>query len=266
MERVYERAGIWVRGWALPLAFLKSVFSAAADVVLPPLCFHCSEPLDQHGGLCSDCWSELNFIRMPQCVRCGYPFEFDMESDSLCGACLKRTPSYDQARSALTYDDQSRSMVLSMKYSDRSEGLGSFSKWMTQVGQNMITESDLIVPVPLHPRRLWKRRFNQSALMAEKIGRLNKRPVDSLSLRRHKATEIQGGLSRRERHLNVRGAFHVSSKAKQKLNGKTILLIDDVMTTGATVEACSRTLKNAGATKVNILTLARVVRPAGEIM
>ncbi len=250
----------------MPLAAIKSLLNAAVDIVLPPLCFQCADPLDHHGGLCGQCWSALNFIRDPLCMRCGYPFEFEMDQEALCGACLKRVPGYDLARSALTYDDQGRSMVLGLKYSDRNEGLTSFARWMTQAGLDLITDSDLILPVPLHAMRLWRRRFNQAALIAEKIGRLNGLPVNALLLKRHKATAVQGGLSRRERHLNVRGAFCVSPADKKQLDGKRILLIDDVLTTGATVESCARTLKNAGAAQVNILTLTRVVRAGGQFV
>jgi ComF family protein len=175
-------------------------------------------------------------------------------------------PAYDRARSVLAYDEHSRGLVLGFKHGDRLEGAAAFAAWMARAGAELLTEVDLIAPVPLHRRRLFHRRYNQSAILALAIGRYTGRPVAVDLLRRIRPTPSQGGLSPAGRARNVRGAFAVNQRALAKLGngalaGRRVLLVDDVLTTGATVSTCTRVLRRAGAGGVDVLTLSRVVRP-----
>ena len=162
----------------------------------------------------------------------------------------------------MRYDDASRNPILALKRADRLDLVPAFARWLGRAGRELLTEADIIMPVPLHRWRLWQRRFNQSALLAVALGKLAGKPVDCLALVRGRSTPSQGEMaSAGARRRNVQGAFQVEETRSAMLQGKAILLIDDVLTTGSTVEACTRALKRAGAAKVLVLTLARVVRP-----
>ena len=192
------------------------------------------------------------------CFSCGLPFDFEVGSDTRCASCIAKPPAFDSARSVLRYDDASRAAILALKRSDRLDLVPAFARWLERAGRDLTPETDLIVPVPLHRRRLWSRRYNQSGLLASELGKLIGKPVAMQTLQRTRATPSQGDMpSAKARRRNVRGAF----RAAPELRDKTVLLIDDVLTTGATVDACSRALKRAGAARVFVLTLARVVRP-----
>lgn len=237
------------------------------DFILPPSCFACAARVDRPGGLCSTCWQGLTFITPPLCACCGFPFEADGPGEShgtLCGRCLRRQPLFDTARAALVYNDGSRGLLLAFKHGDRHEGLAAFTGWLRTAAGEHLAGADLILPVPLHPLRLFKRRFNQAALLAAELSRGAGVPWHPHLLRRKRATPSQGGLNYKARFRNVRGAFSVPGRQKDKIRDRSILLIDDVMTTGATLEAASRALKRAGAGKVHALALARVVRPARD--
>lgn len=179
-----------------------------------------------------------------------------------CGACMANPPPYSKARSVFRYDDHSKDLILSFKHADRTDLAPAYASWMARATSELISEETLLVPVPLHPQRLLKRRFNQSAMLARSLGRKIQKPVSTDLLQRVKATSSQGSKSFKGRFKNVQGAFQISPGEKDRLSSKHILLIDDVFTTGATVEACSRALLKAGAQRVNVLTLCRVVRPS----
>lgn len=229
------------------------------DAVLPPQCLACRTIVAEPGQLCAECWRGIRFIEAPLCASCGRPFEFDAGPDALCGDCAAKAPAYARARSVMVYDDESRALILGFKRGDRLEGAPAFGSWMARSGRALIENADLIVPVPLHRTRLFSRRFNQAAVLALAVGRTAGLPVLPDALIRTRATPSQAGLSRSGRFRNVRGAFAIRPQRRAALKGKRIVLIDDVMTTGATVEGCSRALKKAGATEVWALTLARVV-------
>lgn len=235
----------------------RTLAARALDLLLPPRCYGCGEQTDAQGRLCASCWSGLAFITDPQCAACGWPFEYHVPGESLCGACHARAPKFRRARSALVYDDASRPLILAFKRGDRTEIARPLAALMRRAAAPLIEEAALIMPVPLHRRRLWGRRFNQSALLAGALGRQACTPVDVTSLTRRRATKSQGGLSRPERRRNVQGAF----ECRRRLGGAPVLLVDDVLTTGATAEACVRALKKAGAGWVDLITLARVVTP-----
>jgi len=236
---------------------------ALLDLVYPPLCATCRAPVSQAHALCAGCWSAIAFLDGPGCARCGLPFEIDPGPDTLCAACHAEPPAFDTARSVVRYDDASKKPILALKRADRLDLVPAFAGWLARAGRDMLAEADVIIPVPLHRRRLWLRRFNQSALMAQRLARLAGKPADPLLLERIRPTPSQGEMpSAKARRRNVRGAFRVAPGRRDAVKGKIVLVVDDVFTTGATVSACARALKRAGADKVLVLTLARVVRAA----
>ncbi|MDI1283074.1 MAG: ComF family protein [Reyranella sp.] len=233
------------------------------DAVLPPLCLGCSEIVGAPGALCADCWQGFSFVAPPQCACCGDPFAEHLGDDALCAGCLARRPLFRRARAALAYDTQSRRLVLPFKHGDRTDIARACGGWMARAGAELLAEADLIAPVPLHWRRLLARRYNQAQLLARALARggTSARLAPDL-LRRRRWTGSQGGLRARERRRNVREAFDIHPRWAAEVAGKTVLLVDDVLTTGATAEACARILQRGGACHVDVLTLARVVRPA----
>jgi ComF family protein len=239
---------------------------ALLDAVLPPLCLGCNEIVSAPGSLCAACWQGFSFISAPHCACCGTPFVEDLGPEALCAGCLLRRPRYHRARAALIYDDRSRRLVLPFKHGDRTDIARACGGWMARAGADLLASADLVAPVPLHWRRLFVRRYNQAQLLARSVVRTAARGPDLRLapdlLRRRRWTGSQAGLMGQERRRNVREAFEVHPKWRPLVAGKTVLLVDDVLTTGATVEACARALQRAGARRVDVLTLARVVRPA----
>jgi len=239
----------------------RSILSRAADLVWPPRSLLSDRIVDRPGVVEADLWAQLAFLGQPCCATCGFPFETAVEDGSLCGACAGEPPPYASARAAVAYDDLSRKLVLDLKRGGRRDGLPVFAGWMARAGAHALAEADVIVPTPLHWTRLAARRFNQSAWLALAVGQAAGRPVLVDGLVRRKAGRSQGGLTGGQRRRNVQGAFAVPSGARKRLAARIVVLIDDVFTTGATAEACVRTLLRAKAAKVHVLTLARVVRP-----
>ncbi len=232
------------------------------DAIFPPQCPACRGFVDRHGHLCGACWGQARFITAPTCACCGVPFEYEMGDGGLCLGCIANRPLYGRARSALIYDDLSRKLVLSFKHGDRLDGAGPYAHLMAQAGRELLADADLLVPVPLHWRRMFRRRYNQSAVLANRISGLAGIECLPDGLLRIRATPSQGQLPRKDRLKNVRGAFAVARRHSDHIGDRSILLIDDVLTTGATVNDCARALFRAGAHNVNVLTLARVVLPA----
>jgi len=241
---------------------LRHVFRFALDVALPPLCPSCREPLGDGHGLCAGCWAKLSFIEPPFCARLGIPFVYDPGPGLLSMEAIANPPAYDRARAAVRYDDVARALVHRFKYGDRLDLTPMLGQWMARAGRELTREADALVPVPLHWRRLWARRFNQSAALAFAVGRAAGVPVLAESLKRVKATPQQVGLDKGERAKNVQGAFRVSPEHKPDVAGRRLILVDDVLTSGATVDACARALLRAGAAHVDVLVFARVVAGA----
>ena len=234
------------------------------DFVLPPRCIVSGEIVDRQGMLSSAAWGDLNFIADPQCHRCGFPFDFDTggtKEGNVCAACQKTPPLYNKARSALIYDDASRDIILAYKHADQTQSVPSFVPWLKRAGESVLKDADFLVPVPLHRWRILRRRFNQSSLMAQYLSRETKIPCLLDVLKRTRATATQGHLQADARQKNVKNAFSVNPKYLEAIRNKHIVLVDDVYTTGATITECTKTLLKAGAASVDVLTLARVVKP-----
>ncbi len=243
------------------LRTVRRITEAALDALLPPQCLSCRTPVDRQGSLCATCWSEIDFITDPLCAACGTPFEYDAGTGALCAACIAEPPVYARARAALRYDDRTRSLVLGFKHGDRTERAATFAGWMVRAGAALIADADLIAPVPLHRLRLAARRYNQSAMLANAAGRASGVSIVPDLLVRTRATPSQAGRNRRARADNVRGAFAIRPGRTDRLAGKRVLVVDDVLTSGATLGACAKALLRGGAASVDALTLARVVRP-----
>ena len=237
---------------------LASLPRTALNIALPTLCVSCHEPVAGE-GVCAACWSKLSFIAPPFCVRLGIPFVYDPGPGLLSMQAIADPPAYQRARAAVRYDEIARTMVHALKYQDRTDLAPTMGRWMTRAGQELLGNADAVVPVPLHWRRGWSRRYNQSGALASVIGRSAHLPVIGNALRRVRPTLQQVGLSKADRALNVQGAFKVPLEDKSSVQGRRIVLIDDVLTSGATVDACTRALLRARAASVDVLVFARVV-------
>ena len=247
-------------GPSTALGLLRRAGGLALDALLPPRCLSCGMVVERSGAICPGCWRELAFLSDPQCACCGFPFEFELASEAICGACTRQLPAFDRARAVLTYDDISRSLVLGLKHGDKTHMAPAFGALMARAGTALTREADALVPVPLHRWRLWRRRYNQSALLAQAIARESGLAVLHDTLIRRKPTASLGHMSPSARRRTLRGAFAVAKAKRADVEGKRLVLVDDVLTTGATAEACARTLKRAGAASVDVLVFTRVVR------
>jgi ComF family protein len=216
----------------------------------------CAQP-----GLCASCWSKLSFITRPYCERLGIPFVYDPGPGILSMEAIADPPAYNRARAAVRFDGISRALVHALKYGDRLDLAPMMGRWISRAGREVLAEADALVPVPLHWRRLWTRRFNQSAMLAAAVSAASGVPMVTDALKRVKATVQQVGLSRSERAANVQGAFRVPEPGKAVVAGRRLIVLDDVLTSGATVEGCARALLRAGAGNVDVLVFARVADP-----
>jgi ComF family protein len=245
----------------LPRA-VRAAGRAALDLVLPPLCLNCRAAVAEPQSVCAACWNELRFLGPPHCAQCGIPFPHDLGGGVKCAACIARAPPFALARAALAYDDASRDLILGFKHADRLETTPLFGRWMAAAGREALDGADMLVPVPLHWRRLIARRYNQAAELAHALSALSGVRVDTAALTRAKPTRSQGEMpSARARMKNVAGAFAVAKAERARIAGRKVVLVDDVLTTGATLTACTKVLLRAGAASVSFVTLARVVRP-----
>jgi len=238
---------------------LRAAFGFALDFALPPLCPACRGLVGDGGGLCAACWSQLSFIAPPYCERLGLPFGYDPGPGVLSTEAIANPPAFHRARAAVRYDDIASALVHALKYGDRLDLAPTMGRWMARAGRELTDGADALVPVPLHWRRLWARRFNQAAALAAAISRTSAVPVLDDALRRLRATPQQVGLNRADRATNVQGAFAVPQERQAAVAGKRLVLIDDVLTSGSTADTCARALLRAGAAQVDVLVFARVV-------
>jgi ComF family protein len=239
--------------------FVRPVAGALArlrDFVVPATCMQCSALVGSDGGLCASCWSKARFLARPYCEVLGTPFAYDPGDGSLSAEAIAEPPAFERHRSVMAYGAAARRLVGGLKFSDRTD----LAPWMAQLmagfGRELIADCAIVVPVPLHRRRLWSRRFNQSAEIARHLCRLTGLQYAPLALARVRATRRQVGLGVSERARNVQGAFRVAPEQRPVVAGRRVLLVDDVYTTGATTQACARALKRAGAPAVDVLTFA----------
>lgn len=234
---------------------------AFINTLLPPRCLKCGKVLSSQNGLCAECFNKIHFISEPLCYRCGRPFASEMHLKSgvkhICGQCLKeKRPLFAMRRAAFMYDDESKNLILDFKFKDKIFYAETLANMMFVAGKDIWTENpDMILPVPIHRLRLLKRRYNQSALLAQYLARKTGITTDSESLVRHENTVPQVQLSGQARRRNLQKAFALT--APEKIKGKKVVLIDDVETTGSTLNECAKVLKKAGVAEIYALTAAR---------
>ena len=243
---------------------LKKAGGLALDLLYPPSCLACRRAIAEHGGLCPECWGAMRFIERPFCERLGTPFEADLAAGesgrTISPAALADPPVFQRARAVARYEDgPARQLVHRLKYGDRGELAGPMGRWMARAGAELLDDADMLVPIPLHWTRLARHRFDQAAALAKAIEALSVVPVETELLIRVKPTPPQVGLTRRLRAKNIQGAFEVPAARRIEAEGRKIVLIDDVMTSGATLNAAARVLLRAGAKRVDALVFARVV-------
>lgn len=257
-----------IRPWALRAGRgLAAVGSragrVAADLLAPPVCAACQRRIGTPEALCPTCWAEVGFISVPRCDVLGIPLRYAPAGESgralVSAAAVADPPDYDRARAATVFGAVVKRLVHTFKYHDQHHARRLFSRWMVAAGRDVLADADVLVPVPLHPWRLIARRFNQSAILATEIARETGLPIDAVSLVRVKRTPQQAQLSAIERRANMQGAFKVPKRLAGRVAGRRIVLVEDVITTGATVNACARALKSAGAARVDVLAIAIAV-------
>lgn len=239
--------------------FFQLIWHQLIDFAIPLTCPYCDKIIDSKQILCDECYEKIRFIHGTKCYRCGRPLPLEETDEKiLCGTCLEKRPIYDQARSVFIYDDFSRKAILRLKYSDRTDFRRFFVHFMLKAGTDLFEKTDMITPVPLHWKRKLKRMYNQADVLGELIAYKLNKPYHSRLLIRQKNTIAQERKTAKERLQNVKEAFSINKP--ELVHGKTILIIDDVLTTGATVNACAKELKEQGAKAVYVLTIAMAIR------
>jgi ComF family protein len=264
LTKILSDAPVWL---GLGAQVVKRAGAAALDLLYPPVCLACRCAIGAHGGLCPACWSAMRFIERPYCERLGTPFETDLATSEsgrfLSSAAVVDPPVFARARAVVRFEEgPARLLVHRLKYGDRGELAAPMGRWMTRAGAELLDEADVLIPVPLHRLRLAHRRFNQSAALARAIAQESGVPLRCDLLTRPKPTPPQVGLTRRLRARNMQGAFAVAEEKRIEIGGRRVVLVDDVMTSGATLNAASRVLLRAGAKQVDALVFARVVTDA----
>lgn len=241
------------------ISFLKTLF----NIVLPPRCAYCGKIVADEHSICEECYSKLHFISEPYCKICGTPFESEEEialsKHFICPNCASKKHYTRLNRSAVVYDDFSKKALLSFKFHDKISLSKLFAKWLKIAGKDILEQGvDVIIPVPLSYRRLFKRKYNQSAVLAFNLSKLIDIPVLTNVLIKTRHTKPQASLKENLRSKNIKNAYSI--KKSEKIKGKRVLLIDDIMTTGSTLSECAKTLLRAGVKSVDTLTIARTLK------
>jgi ComF family protein len=241
---------------------MNRLWRTVVDTVTPPRCLACHAEIAGAASLCVSCWQKLRLIEEPVCNVLGTPFAFEQGAGAVSAQALARPPAWDRARAAVAYDAAARPLVHALKYHDTPEAGLMMARMMGRAGRRLLDDADLLVPVPLHRWRLWRRRFNQSAFLAQQIARASGKAFRPDILARVKATRSQVGLHEDERRRNVARAFAVAPQGVAAIAGRNLVLVDDVLTTGATAGACAAVLRQAGARRIDVLCFALVLEPA----
>lgn len=236
--------------------FSQGVQKVTLNALLPLRCLCCDTRVASEDGLCPHCWHSMPFIEKPVCYRLGTPFSYDVGEQAWSPRAIASPPDFERLRSVAFYEGSAQNLVLAFKFAGRRELARPMGRWMHSAGREFLNADSIIVPVPLHWSRLLSRRFNQSAALAQVIARECGGTYEPDLLRRSKRTRRQVGLSAKERHKNVRSAFVFDKNRAGELTGRHVVLIDDVITTGSTIAACTKTLLSAGAGSVDVLTFA----------
>lgn len=240
---------------------VRAAIAAVGNALAPSLCLACHRRTAAHDALCAGCWQQVAFITPPLCHRLGLPLPFGSDGPQISAAAAADPPPYDRARAAAVFGGVVRELIHGFKYGDRHEGRRLLARWMKGAGQELLADADLIVPVPLTRWRLARRQFNQAALLAREVSHSSGVAFDPFLLARIKSTPTQVGSSAAQRTANVAGAFAVPAAARDRIRGRKVVVVDDVITTGATVGACARALRAAGAARIDVLAAAMVTDP-----
>ena len=245
------------------IAAARRAGAVGLNLLLPPGCMACEGPVGGGFQLCAGCFVACHFITAPLCRSCGVPFAYAAQGGHAgkCHRCLEHPPAFHAARAALAYDTSSRRLILQFKHGDRTELARLFAPMMARAGAGVLSGADWLVPVPLHRSRLRQRGYNQAALLARAITRLSDVPTLVDALRRPRKTAPMGHFSAAKRDQVMRGAIIKNERRLRQVAGRAIVVVDDVMTSGATINACAEALLAAGAAKVDALVIARVPDP-----
>lgn len=236
------------------LKTLFAIYKTVIDYILPPRCLSCKELAFGADGFCAPCFNKLNFITMPQCQICGYALAILIAENMICGKCSFEKPVYDKARSLLKFDQNIQKLIHNFKYYDNTSAAEIFAKLIYTKYKTELFDIDYIIPVPMHKLKRLLRMYNQAQILAKELSVISNKPLRSDILIKTKFTRSQARLSKIERQRNLTGSMKAASNIN--LKNKSVLIVDDVMTTGSTVSKCAKLLKTIGAKKIYVVTIA----------